>query len=382
MLRAGLGVSTALDPGAAAEEAVGLAVARLDGETPSVSLVLGSAAHGQALPELAKHVAKQLDGSPFAGGSVEGVVAPGVEVSSYPALLVLTLAGIDAVPFLMRDVDGVEERVGEDLSLRLSQGPNPEDVVVVIPDSLGLNAARLVAGLAEHLAPATVLGTGAAPAARGAVCLWSDAGVAHDGVAGIVLRRVQPRLGIAQAGRAITPLLGVTRARGNWVLGLDGRPALDVYREAASGQGPEPPGRWDEASAPLLVGIARASSAEPIVRNVVGFDASRGAFSVPEPMRSGDRLALFELDGGWASDAFAAQLAPLRDPAPAFGLYVNCRARGAALFGEAGVEATHLANAFADCPVAGAVGPFQIAPPEPGARPVVLTYAGALALLN
>jgi small ligand-binding sensory domain FIST len=76
------------------------------------------------------------------------------------------------------------------------------------------------------------------------------------------------------------------------------------------------------------------------------------------------------------------QLEGLRDPQPAFGLYFNCRGRGASLFGEAGVEATYLANAFADCPIAGLSGPFQLAPLSPGEVPAVLTYAGALALIG
>jgi len=36
------------------------------------------------------------------GGAVEGIVAAGVEVSSYPAVMVLALAGVEAASFLVR----------------------------------------------------------------------------------------------------------------------------------------------------------------------------------------------------------------------------------------------------------------------------------------
>lgn len=390
MTRAGLGISTILDPEAAADEACQLALGRLSeggeggegggGGPATLALVVASAAHGTSLSKVASRACDALGSRVVVGGSVEGIVAPGVEVSSYPAVMVLALAGFDAEPFLVRDLHAASGRAGEEIAARIGGDLAPEDLIVVIPDSLGLNAARLAAGLAEHLRPATVLGSAAAPTPRGSCVLWQGREISSEGVAGFVARGLSPRLAIAHAGRAVTPLLQVTRARGSWVLGLDGRPALDVYLEAARDVGLE---AAMEGPAGLLVGLSgQNGSGDLLVRNVVGFDRGRGAFSVPEPMTSGARLAFVRLDAAAARSGFEAQLEGLRDPAPAFGLYFNCRARGAPLFGEAGVEASFLANAFADNPIAGLIGPFQLAPPRPGEDPVVLTYAGALALVD
>jgi small ligand-binding sensory domain FIST len=182
----------------------------------------------------------------------------------------------------------------------------------------------------------------------------------------------------------VTPTLRVTRSRGRWIVGLDGRPALEVYEEAAAAAGL---GAGSEVAPPLLLGLSAdrdgPAAAPPdgwLVRNVVGLDRERGAISVPEPVASGQEVVLMRLDAEAAHRDFVARLAELADPARGFGLYFNCQARGASLFGRAGVEATELANAFADCPVAGVSGPFQIAPFGSRARPAVLTYAGALAV--
>jgi len=377
MTRAGLGISTLLDPEAAAEEACRLALAHLGGGEIAVALVVASTAHGTSVSKVAAQSSSVLDSQAVVGGAVEGIVAPGVEVSSNPAVMVLAVSGVEAAPFLVRDLQGESGRAGEEIAARVGGDLGLDDLVVVMPDSLGLSAPQLVAGFSEHLRPATVVGAAAAHTPRGSSVLWHDREVSSDGVAGFVLRGVGQRLTIAQASRAVTPVLSVTRARGNWVFGLDGRPALDVYFEAARSAGA------DAGLPPLLVGLCgRNASSALQVRNVVGLDRKRGAFSVPEPMSSGERLAFVRLDAGAARDGFVEQLHGLREPPPVFGLYFNCRARGASLFGEAGVEAKCLANAFSDLPIAGLVAPFQLAPGRRGEAPVVLTYAAALALID
>ncbi len=387
MIRAGFGLSTLLEPEAAAREAANLARTRMGDGSPDIALVVASAAHGQGLPKVVREAGRLLGAGAVVGGSVEGVVASRVEVTSFPVVMVLALSGVEAVPFFVRDVVGDELRVGEDVAARAGRDLAEGDLVVLMADSLSLDVRALAAGLASTLPAATVLGCGAAPTPRGRPLLWQRGEVASDGVAGFVLRGAKPRIAIAQAGRPVTPPLRVTRARGNWVLGLDGRPALDVYSEAADRLGLEV---RREAAPPLLVGRLDESldncfderGAGLLVRNVVGFDADRRGFSIPEPVTSGQRLALVTLDGAAARAQLASQLDELSARPPVFGLYFNCRARGASLFGDPGVEAECLANAFADVPIAGVISPYQIAPMALRSDPVVLTYAGALALVD
>ena len=118
MTRAGLGVSTVLDPEAAAEEACRLALERLgDGEV-AVAWVVASAAHGSSLSRVATRAFGVLGCRVVVGGSVDGIVAPDVEVSSYPAVMVLLLAAVEAEPFLVRDLDDEPYRAGEEVAAR------------------------------------------------------------------------------------------------------------------------------------------------------------------------------------------------------------------------------------------------------------------------
>jgi small ligand-binding sensory domain FIST len=78
------------------------------------------------------------------------------------------------------------------------------------------------------------------------------------------------------------------------------------------------------------------------------------------------------------------QLTALSSPPPGSGIYFNfsCRARGHALFGEDGSEARKIANSFAYISISGAIGSCQFAPLAPGGPAELLTYAGALALVD
>jgi small ligand-binding sensory domain FIST len=358
---------------------------------------MATAAHGTGLPELAAAVGRQLGGArQVVAASVEGLVAPGVEVSSLPAVSVLVLSNLDAIPFLVQDLELAEERAGEEIVAVAGGRLRGEDLVVFFADTPSLRAAPLLAGLREQLAPATLLGTVAAPISRGPAFLWREGETAQGALVGMVLRpRRAPRLTITQACRPVSGLLSVTRARGNWLLGLDGAPALQVYEASCRRQGlPEAQGSEGSNGAGLLVGLccgepARAGRpheaariADLRVRNVVGFDRRRGGFCVAEPVPVGARLALLVCDPQAARSRLEEQLAALSSPAPGFGIYFNCRARGHALFGEAGIEASQLANAFADRPISGAIGSCQFAPLAPGGPAELLTYAGALALID
>jgi small ligand-binding sensory domain FIST len=174
----------------------------------------------------------------------------------------------------------------------------------------------------------------------------------------------------------------VTRTQGHWILGLDGRPALDVYREVARGPLAED---LRNAARFLLVAIPRGEP-EPlrpgsyIVRHVVGFAEKEKAFAIPDGVKPGDLIALATRDREAARDDLKAMLAGLDASPAALGLYFNCCARGAGFFGVEGLEAAYLERALGPTPVAGMFGSCEIGPI--GDRAELLTYTGVLALLD
>jgi small ligand-binding sensory domain FIST len=378
---AGAGISTARSPRAAAEEAVEAALA--GGLRADSALLFAGAGFGDELSELLDTAIACLGTEAVAGATVHGVLGCGQEIETAASVAVVAQSGLAAHPFLLSDLAGHEAAAGAEIAAQIGGAPRPEDLVVLLPDPGALQSDALLAGIRSHLEPALTVGAGAADPTSDGPLQWCGRRRERGGLAGMVLRASRPpRIGVTQACRPTTELLRVTRARGHWILGLDGRPALDVYREVARG-----PLAADlrRAAAFLLVAIPR-DAADPlrpggyVVRRVVGFSEAEKAFAIPDGVRPGDRIALATREPEAAREDLKAMLERIGDAPPALGLYFNCCARGSEFFGVPGLEAAYLQRAFGAAPLAGMFGSCEIGPI--GSTPELLTYTGVLALID
>jgi small ligand-binding sensory domain FIST len=382
MLRAGVGVSAATDGHAAGEEAAAAALEGL-GRADAAVLLVGPG-HAAALPRLLDAAVSALGTEAVVGASSHGVIAAGQEYEGSAAVAVLALAGLETHPFLIPDPSGDEAAACEEIAARIGGPGRAEDLVVLFPDPRTFSPQRLLPALSEALGPAQIVGAGAADPVAGAPQQWCGRALESGGIAGIVLRGSQPpRIGVTQACRPATGLLTVTRARGHWILELDGRPALDVYREVARGPLAEDLRRAASfvlAALPVKEGAEGLEPGSYRVRHVVGFEPEENAFALPESLKPGQRIALALREPESAREDLKAVLAKLGERPPALGLYFNCCARGASFFGVSGLEAAYLENAFGSAPLAGMFGSCEIGPI--GGRTELLTYTGVLALLD
>jgi small ligand-binding sensory domain FIST len=381
MLRAGVGLSTHRDArtaGRQASEAALAAVGRAE-----AALLFATPSYAAELPALLAAAGEALGIRAVVGASVHGILAGGREHEGGPAVAVLALAGVAAAPFLIPDLAGEEALAGEQIAALLAPAPRAEDLVIVLPDPRALRPEPLLEGLAGALGGAAVVGAGAMGADTDPPLQWCGARVESGALAGLVLRGSRPaRIGVTQACRPATELFTVTRARGNWILELDGQPALDVYREAAR----EPlAADLRRAAAHLLVALPRdpGETLAPgtyLVRNVAGFAPSENAFAIPERLAPGSRLALAHRDPETARDDLKAMLAGLAGGSPAGALYFDCCARGAGFFGVQDLEAAYLEQALGAAPLLGVFGSCEIGPIA--GRTELLTYTGVLVLLD
>jgi small ligand-binding sensory domain FIST len=375
------GISTKSDDRLAVREAAEAARAGLPGEPVAGALLL-AASHGRGdLTGILRSAGEILGTSRIAGASVHGVLACGQEAEGEPAVAVLALAGLEIEPLLVRDLAGREAVAGSEILGRLSARPRASDLVVLFCDATTLSLRPLLAGLDAALAPGVLVGAGAANGAE--AFQWLGTEVVRGAASGLVLRGAHPpRVRVSHACRPVTPPLTVSRASGHWVQALDGRPALDVYRETARGPLAEDLRR---ASSFLMVALP-APGDEALARgryrtrNVVGFSEEQRAFALPEAVSPRQELALVLREPEGARDALRAMLSEAATPRPALALYFSCAGRGSSLFGVSGLEAGYLQQALGDVPWIGMHAPSQIAPL--GARTELLTYTGVLALLD
>jgi small ligand-binding sensory domain FIST len=383
VIRAGTGISASADGRRAVEEAATGALEAAGGA--DLAILFATPGFQEPLTSLLAAAVDVLGTKVVVGASTHGVLAAGIEYERQASVAVMALAEIDAQPFLIPEVRGEERRVGAEIAARISGGPEPDDLVVLLPDPR-LDAAALVQGFDADLAPARVVGAGAAGPAQNAPAQWCGTQIETEAVAGLVIRGARARIGVTQACRPTTELLTVTRAEGNWILELDGRPALDVYRESALGALAD-----DLPRAAAFVLVALPSGANVSlrpgsyrVRHVIGFSPETRAFALPEAVGRGQQIALAIREPEAARVDLKAMLAQLQEVRPAFGLYFNCCARGSSFFNVPGLEVAYLDQAFAGAPIAGMFGSYEIGPigDSSARRPELLTYTGVLALID
>jgi small ligand-binding sensory domain FIST len=382
MIQASTGISGAADAQRAGHEAARAArsgLSEVDG-----ALLFAGPGYGDDLGLLLDAAVSVLGTERVAGASAHGVLAGGQEHEDETAVAVLAWSGLEAVPFLVSDPSGDEAAACEEIALRLDGTPRPEDLVVVLPDPRNLDPEIFLPELAAALAPAQIVGAGAGDPLSDEPLQWLGRSIASGGVSGMVLRpRKRPRVAVTQACRPVTKLLTVTRARGHWVLELDGRPALEVFREVARGPLGED---LERAAAFVLAALPsdpKATALEPdayLVRHLVGFAPEENAFALPVAAENGARLALAVREPESAREDLKAMLERVGGGDPALGLYFNCCARGAGFFGVPGLEAAYLESVFRKTPIAGLFGSCEIGPV--GGRPELLTYTGVLALID
>jgi small ligand-binding sensory domain FIST len=380
MVRAAVGLSTDADPQRAGEALAAQALA--SGLRPDGALLFASADYGDRTSELIRTASDALAVRTVVGTHAHGVLAAGQEVESGPSAALLAIEGLELHGFLLEDLAGHETRLGDEIAARLGE-PRPEDLVVLLPDPQAVPLHALLAGASEALGPARIVGAGAAVRDAGSALQWCGRELAEGAVAGLVIRgRRPPRIAVTQACRPVSELLTVTRAQGHWILELNGRPALEVYRKVARGPLAEDLRR---AAAFVLAALPRDAAAPLapggyLVRNLAGFALEEQALAIPEPIAVGDQIAFVQRDANSAREDLKSMLAGVREPAPAFGLYFDCCARGASFFGVPGLEAAYLEQSFGAAPVAGLFGSCEIGPIA--GRTELLTYTGVLALVD
>jgi small ligand-binding sensory domain FIST len=347
------------------------------------AVVLAGSAYGDDASLLLDAAVGILGTEAVVGATAHGVLAAGQEFEDPNCVAILAWSGVETMPFLLADPKGEELAACQEIAERLG-GAREEDLVVLFPDPRNFRAAEFLAASRETLAPARLVGAGAGSALDGELLQWCGRVVSSGGISGLVLRGAsRPRIGVTQACRPATELLTVTRSRGHWILELDGRPALDLFKQVARG-----PLAADlrRASASVLAGLPvdpEATELEPgayLVRQMIGFEPDANAFAIPEMLKPGDRLALVTREPESARDDLKAMLARLGEPPSAFGLYFDCCARGSSFFGVSGLEAGYIESAFGAAPLAGMFGSCEIGPL--GSRTELLTYTGVLALID
>ncbi|MBX3181680.1 MAG: FIST C-terminal domain-containing protein [Polyangiaceae bacterium] len=198
----------------------------------------------------------------------------------------------------------------------------------------------------------------------------------------LIIRGLRPpELRCSPACRLLTPLYAVTEHQGPWVFELDGRPALEVLREAK----PSDEELIFTVVAPELGAPTHGGRPELLLRKIEGVAPARGGVLLSVTPPPGSRIALAMRSASAARadlEAIAREL--LRDTrgsAPCFGVYLmSSMSRGVNLHREGSVDVRILRQRFPNMPWIGLGTAFELGPYA--GRPAFHSHTGVLALFT
>jgi small ligand-binding sensory domain FIST len=328
------------DPAEATGEVIGAVLEQL-GTEPDVAAVFASPQHRDTFGDMAAAINRMLRPGVLAGTTAVAVLGGSREVEDAPAIG-LWAGRLAARP---RPVRLQATRTASGIALQgLSASTfEPGDVLLLLADPFSLPVDAIIDALAEFEMPEAsetlsvpvVGGMASAANVPGDNRLVLDDEVMSSGGVGVVLPGgVATRTVVSQGCRPIGDPMIVTRAEGNLVMEIAGRPALDRLDDLVRAADAE---ERSLLASGLQIGIAidehRATfeRGDFLVRGVVGADRLQRALAV------GDRVAVGTTVQFQVRDAVAADedlRAMLADATGDAALVFTCNGRGQRLFGE------------------------------------------------
>ena len=379
MIAAGSGLAVGGAPDDAALDASLDALAASGVERADVALVFVSSDCGPRAHELL-HAVRRTTGAPVVlGCSGAGVLTERREVERGPAVAVLVVTDerLVVTPFLLA---AQGPGTGEQVAQRVGQTVAEGGCLVVLPDAVGLDPGALLDGLHEALGFVPVVG--AVAAGEPTFELYATEAV-QGGLAGVAFSGLAPMIGVAQGCMPIGEPYVVTRADGNAIEQIAGRPALEVLGDAIRAL---PRGEERIRRAGVFAGLAMDPAKSPLergdflVRNLVGLEQASGAVVVAERVRVGQTVQFQIRDAEASREDLTATLETLArrlgGRRPAFGAYFDCAGRGQGLFGVADHDVTLIRKHLGEFPLVGFFGNGEFAPV--GRRNFFHNYTGAL----
>jgi small ligand-binding sensory domain FIST len=276
-----------------------------------------------------------------------GVIATGREYYDEPAIA-LMLCAFDAEDF--RVFSGL--RSPPDLERQsLHLGGLPANFAVVHGDPRNAQLPRLIGDLAGCMESGFL--AGGLTSSRRQVVQIAD-GIAKGGLSGVLFSDdvvVSTRL--TQGCSPIGPRHTITGAQQNILISLDGRAALDVFKEDV--------GDWttiSQSGASVFAGlpIAGSGTGDYLVRNLIGIDPVQKLVAIGDVPKPGAQIMFCRRDAPSAAEDMSRMLDSIKSglfKRPRGGLYYSCVGRGPNLFSGESEETGMIREALGDFPLVG-----------------------------
>jgi len=319
----------------------------------------------EVLGELLRSLRERSGVTHWVGSLGQGILATGAEYEDTPAISLL-LTDFPTERFHLFDwPEHPLPPAPADSGLRLA---------VVHGDPRNGRLPELIARLPEELGHGYLVG-GITSSSQHYYQIAN--GVVEGGLSGVILEEPEVVTGLTQGVSPLGPVRTLTDVDQHMAITIDGRPALDVFKEDI---GEVLARDIDRAAGYIFAGfpVAGSDTGDYLVRNIIGIDPENGLLAIGDHLQAGRPIMFCRRDGKSAREDMDRMLADvqsrLKGRTPRGGLYFSCLGRGRHLFGESGQEMAILRDALGDVPLTGFYAAGEIA----GQR--LYGYTGVLTL--
>ncbi|MGQ0743072.1 MAG: FIST signal transduction protein [Acidimicrobiales bacterium] len=323
---------------------------------PDLALVFATAAHAKLLDEVAETIVGALEPGALMGGVAACVVAGDREIEGGPGLAIWAANTGPVTPMHLETVATPDGPAVAGWPVG-GNGPHLEEAtaLLVLADPFSFGTEALLARMATDRPGLAVLG-GLASGARepgGNRLVIGDRVVRTGAVAAILGPGVEVATVVSQGCRPVGNPMVVTRAEGNIIYELAGRPALSRLQELAdrlTGPDRDLLARHVHLGRVIDEGRTSFGRGDFLIRSVLGADPGAGALAVGEIVEIGSTVQFQVRDAQSASEDLEQMMTGRQADA---GLLFTCNGRGNHLFPTADHDARAVSAALRGAPLAG-----------------------------
>jgi small ligand-binding sensory domain FIST len=293
---------------------------------------------------------KKATGVPHWVGTVGiGICATAREYLDEPAVAVMVG---DFEPGSFSVFSGLSSETDAD-KVSLKCGATPANFAIVHADPRNAHLTELVTKVAGKVESGFLVG--GLTSSRRENFQFAD-GVVEGGLSGVLFSdAVTIATRLTQGCSPLGPKHAITASQQNVIISLDGRPALDVFREdigEALGRDLNRIGGHVFAGLP----IAGSDTGDYLVRNLVGIDPSNKLIAIGEMVHQNTNMLFCKRDAATAQEDMKRMLESIRQgmfTQPRGGVYYSCIGRGASLFGPDSGELKLIRETLGEFPLVG-----------------------------
>ena len=307
-------------------------------------------------PELAgllDHLRNNTGVDDWIGSVGSGICTTGREIYDEPAAaLMLATLPENSYRMLPSGIDSMTDMLTANRNWIAEQGVH---FGIVHGDPRNSHMPQLIESLSAELNPGFLVG--GLTSADDAVNQLQIAGdPCQEGLSGVLMSSVIPVIsGLTQGCTPLDKKHTITRCEHNTLIELDGRPALDVFREDI---GEVLSKDLSKVAGYIFAGlpVPGSDTGDYLVRNLVGVDPEHKLLAIGDYVEEDDNIMFCRRDGKTAREDMLRMLRDLGKRAPGEirgGVYYTCLGRGRHQFGEDSEELRMIRDELGDFPLVG-----------------------------